>query len=117
MDKTNTQKNRGAANRDYKLSELHTGMKIRIPLAMWLGSGSGMPVHLNAFLPFRTGAVIINPESCAKSVNFSVSIANICEISSPDGFINGDTVDMWTHNNLGTVYDRPSDTDNGPLPH
>ena len=83
-------------------------------VGFWAGGGPGVPSHLNVFLPFRTNAVLIKPDSCAAQVKFTVSIANICEVTSPDGFKNGDTVDMWTHNNLGTFYDRPSDTDNGP---
>lgn len=83
-------------------------------VGFWAGGGPGTPSHLNALVPFRTGAVLFKPDSCATQVKFSVSIVNICEITSSDGFINGDTVDLWTHNNLGTVYDRPGDADDGP---
>lgn len=82
-------------------------------VGFWSGGGVGMPNHLNALIPVRLTAAGIEPSSCAKSVKISVSIANICEITGVDGFGAG-IVDLWTHNNLGSLYDRVSATDDGP---
>jgi len=83
-------------------------------VGFWVGGGAGMPSHLNAATPFRLTAAGIEPASCAKSVKISVSIANICEITGVGDFSREGTVDLWTHNNLGTPYDRVSATDDGP---
>jgi len=79
----------------------------------WAGAGDSLPHDMAGFIPFRTSAAIIEPTSCATSVKFYVSIADICEITPVSGF-NENTVNFWTHNNLGTVYDRVSTTDDGP---
>lgn len=81
-------------------------------VGFWAG-GESLPHNLIGFVPFRTSAVIIEPASCAKSVKFFISIADICEITDSAGF-NEATVNFWTHNNLGTIYDRVSTTDDGP---
>jgi hypothetical protein len=81
-------------------------------VGFWAG-GESLPHNLTGFVPFRTSAVIIEPTSCASSVKFYVSIADICEITDSAGF-NENTVELWTHNNLGTIYDRVSTTDDGP---
>lgn len=88
-------------------------------VGFWSGGGSGMPAHMNAFVPFRVSATNIEPTSCAKSVKFFVSIADICEISGVDALRSGEgeagaVANLWTHNNLGTPYDRVSTTDDGP---
>ncbi|TXI30465.1 MAG: hypothetical protein E6Q60_01660 [Nitrosomonas oligotropha] len=82
-------------------------------VGFWVGGGNTLPHHLNAYFTLRSGAVVIEPTSCAKSVKFSISIANICQITDTAGF-NESTVDLWTHNALGTPYDRKSTTDEGP---
>jgi len=53
------------------------------------------------WLAFRTGAVIIEPTSCAASVKFHVSIVDICEITPISGFNDG-TITRWTLAGLGT---------------
>lgn len=85
-------------------------------VGFWAGGGDSLPHHLNGYIPFRAGAVVIEPTSCAKSVKFNISIADICEITDAAGF-NADTVNLWTHNSLGTIYDRVSTTDDGPAPY
>lgn len=82
-------------------------------VGFWAGGGSGMPNNLNVATPFRLTAAGIEPASCAKSVKIYISIADICEITGVSGFAEG-TVELWTHNNLGTPYDRVSATDDGP---
>jgi hypothetical protein len=82
-------------------------------VGFWAGGGNSLPHHLNGYIPFRIGAVVFKSASCAKSVKFYISIADICEITDTAGF-NNDTVNLWTHNALGTAYDRKSTTDDGP---
>ncbi|WP_090334252.1 hypothetical protein [Nitrosomonas sp. Nm51] len=82
-------------------------------VGFWAGGGAGVPNHLNALIPMRLTAARIEPTSCAQSVKVSVSIANICELTGVDGFGEG-VVDLWTHNNIGSSYDRVSETDDGP---
>lgn len=81
-------------------------------VGFWAG-GEHFPQNLTGYIPLRTNAVIIEPTSCAKSVKFYISIADICEITDVAGF-SASTVNLWTHNALGTVYDRVSATDDGP---
>lgn len=88
-------------------------------VGFWSGGGSGMPAHMNAFIPFRVSATNIEPTSCANSVKFFVSIVDICEITGIDALRSGSgesggPVNLWTHNNLGTPYDRVSAEDDGP---
>lgn len=82
-------------------------------VGFWAGGGDSLPHNLNGYIPFRAGAVVIEPTSCAKSVKFYISIADICEITDTAGFSEA-TVNFWTHNNFGTAYDRVSTTDDGP---
>lgn len=82
-------------------------------VGFWAGGGSPLPHQLIGFIPFRTNAVIIEPASCAKSVKFYISIADICQITPTSGF-SDETVNLWTHTGLGTPYDRVSATDDGP---
>jgi hypothetical protein len=82
----------------------------------WAGGGPGVPHTLNVATQFRLTAPIIEPTSCASTVKVYISIANICRITGVDQFGEG-VVDLWTHNNLGTPYDRVgSTTDDGPAP-
>ncbi len=82
-------------------------------VGFWAGGGNSLPHNLNGYIPFRSGAVVIEPTSCAKTVKFFISIADICEITDTAGFSDS-TVNLWTHNALGTAYDRKSTTDDGP---
>lgn len=82
-------------------------------VGFWAGGGEGMPSNLNVATAFRLTAAGIEPTSCASSVDIKISVADICEITGVDGF-NDDVVRLWTHNDLGTPFDRVSDTDNGP---
>ena len=52
-------------------------------------------------------------------MKFFVSIVDICEITGIDALRSGSgesggPVNLWTHNNLGTPYDRVSAEDDGP---
>ena len=82
-------------------------------VGFWAGGGDSLPHDMAGYIPFRTGAVVIEPTSCAVSVKFYVSVVDVCEITPTSGF-NENTVNLWTHNNLGTPYDRVSTTDDGP---
>lgn len=76
-------------------------------VGFWAG-GESLPHNLTGFVPFRTSAVIIEPTSCAKSVKFHISVADICEITDVAGF-NESTVNFWTLSTLGTPYDADTD--------
>ena len=83
----------------------------------WAGGGPGVPGNLNAFTPVRTTAARIEPTSCAKSVRLTIQVADICNITRIDNLgTDADfNVKLWTHNALGTPFDRQgSETDNGP---
>jgi len=82
-------------------------------VGFWAGGGAGMPSSLNVATAIRATAASIEPASCASSVSVKISIADICEITDTASF-NDDVVRLWTHNDLGTPFDRVSDTDNGP---
>jgi|CXWL01.1.fsa_nt_gi hypothetical protein len=64
-------------------------------LGFWAGGGSGLKAGYRGLIPFATAGVIINPDSCARSVTFNVSIGDICEITDVSGFSNA-TVQLWT---------------------
>jgi len=85
-------------------------------VGFWAGGGPGVPHTLNLATQFRLSAPSIEPSSCANSVKVNISIANICKITGVDQFATEGVVDLWTHNNLGTPYDRVSATDDGPAP-
>lgn len=72
-------------------------------LGFWSGGGTVLKAGYRALVPFATAGVVIEPTSCAKSVTFVVSIADICEITDPSGFSNA-TVQMWTPA-VGSIYD------------
>lgn len=80
---------------------------IRDPLGnkigFWSGGGRALKAGYRGLLPFTTAGVVINPESCAKSVTFVPAIADICEITGPSGFSNA-TVQLWTEA-VGSVFD------------
>jgi len=80
----------------------------------WAGGGPGMPNHMNAMTSIRHTAASIEPTSCAAEVQIKISIADICQITAADGFSGEGVVNLWTHNDLGTPYDRVSETDDGP---
>ena len=71
-------------------------------VGFWGGNGKlpGTYIGLN---PFVTGAVLIEPTSCAKSVTFVLAIADVCKMTSLGGF-NTDTVNLWTPA-VGSNYD------------
>lgn len=83
-------------------------------VGFWAAGGSGMPEGMVACVPFRLNAVNIVAGSCAKSVTFEVAIADICQITSPNGFQTEGVVNLWTPDDLGTIFD--SSIDNGPAP-
>ena len=81
-------------------------------VGFWAG-GNPLPANLNGYVPFRVNAVQFNEESCVSSVKFYISIVDICEITPTSGF-SENTVGLWTHNSLGTPYDRQGTEDDGP---
>lgn len=85
-------------------------------VGLFAGGGPGMPNHMLAYVPFRLNATYIVPTSCAVSVKFYASIVDVCNITSADEIHQEGNASFWTHNNLGTVFDRMSETDNGPAP-
>lgn len=82
----------------------------------WAGGGPGSPANLHVFTPVRTTAARIEPNSCAKSVRLTIQVADICRITGINdlGTDNDFNVKLWTHNALGTPFDRQGETDNGP---
>lgn len=70
----------------------------------WAGGGTGLKHNLTGVIPFRTSGVIIEPTSCAKSVTFRISIADICELTDIAGF-NGETANFWTPA-VGSDFER-----------
>lgn len=71
-------------------------------LGFWTGGGKGLTAGFRAVVPMTTAGVIIKPESCAKSVQFIVSIADICKITDAAGF-NDQSVMFWTPA-VGSIY-------------
>ncbi|MDY6983707.1 MAG: hypothetical protein SV422_11515, partial [Pseudomonadota bacterium] len=82
-------------------------------VGFWAGGGAGIPNHMVGYLPFRVNATNINPQSCAVSVRFLVNIVDVCTITGPAELHNPGVAEFWTHNDLGTVYDRQSASDDG----
>lgn len=64
-----------------------------------------MPNYYASYLPFRAGALAIEPTSCAVSVKVTVSVADICAITNVAGFAEG-IVNLWTPA-VGSDYDGP----------
>lgn len=83
-------------------------------VGFWAGGGAGMPDHMVGYIPFRVNATNINPQSCATSVRFHVNVVDICAITDASGLHNTGIAEFWTHNDLGTPYDRQSTLDDGP---
>lgn len=83
-------------------------------VGFWTGGGNGIPHGAVGMLPVRVNATNINPASCATSVTFKVSIVDICQLTDADGVQGDGVAGLWTHNDLGTLFDRISETDNGP---
>ncbi len=81
-------------------------------IGFWAG-GNPLPTSMNGYVPFRINAVTFTEGSCASSVEFFISIVDICEITPISGFSES-TVGLWTHNSLGTPYDRQGTEDDGP---
>ena len=80
----------------------------------WAGGGPGMSNHLNAITSVRQTAASIEPTSCATEVKVKMAVADICEITSVDGF-GPDTVNFWTDNALASPYVTAGETsDNSP---
>jgi hypothetical protein len=79
----------------------------------WAGGGPGMINSMNAITSIRHTAAGIEPTSCAAEVQIKISVADICQVTSTSDFTD-DVVNLWTHNDLGTPYDRVSETDDGP---
>ncbi len=71
-------------------------------LGFWTGGGKGLKAGFRAVVPIATAGVIIKPESCAKSVQFVVSIADICQITDAAGF-SDQSVMFWTPT-VGSIY-------------
>ena len=101
------------------------------PIGFWAADGS-LPAHnWVAQLPINITAVAIQPESCATSVSFIPSIANICVMSTMaeiDGTNTDDpNLDMWSAPDVGSPFDGAAwnapasftverDLENNPLP-
>ncbi|PXW84939.1 hypothetical protein C8R34_12328 [Nitrosomonas sp. Nm84] len=63
------------------------------------------PDYYATYVPFRAGAMAIEPASCAKSVKVTLGIADICKITTKAGFAEG-IVNLWTPA-VGSEYDGP----------
>ncbi|MDD2758801.1 MAG: hypothetical protein PHH11_00760 [Methylomonas sp.] len=70
----------------------------------WTGGGGELPgINYVGVIPFRTDAITINPESCARTVTFVIAIGDICELTDTNGF-SDETVNLWTPR-VGSNYD------------
>lgn len=81
------------------------------PIGFWAAGGSLPAKNWVGSLPMRITAVAIKPESCATSVTFVVSVANVCNVT-PMAAINSanpddPNVDFWTAPGVGSPYDAP----------
>ena len=74
-------------------------------VGFWAGGGKGMANHMVAYVPFRVNPTSINPQSCATSVRFQVSIVDVCEITTASRLHEAGVAEFWTSNTLKTVYD------------
>ncbi len=74
-------------------------------LGYWAASlnNTGLNGGLTGSVPFRTSGVIFEPTSCAKTVKFIVSIADICKLTDAANF-NSSTVQLWTPA-VGSMFD------------
>lgn len=82
-------------------------------VGFWAGGGAGIPNHMVGYVPFRVNATNIVPQSCAVSVRFYVNVVDVCQITSGADLHADGVAEFWTHNNLGTIYDRQSAADDG----
>ena len=82
-------------------------------VGFWAGGGAGIPDHMVGYVPFRVNATNINPQSCAASVRFYVNVVDVCKITGASALHDEGVAEFWTHNALGTVYDRRSASDDG----
>lgn len=73
-------------------------------VGFWVKAGK-MPDSYTSYLPFRAGALAIEPTSCAVSVKVAVSIADLCKITNVAGFAEG-ILNLWTPA-VGSDYDGP----------
>jgi hypothetical protein len=55
-------------------------------------------------IPFRTGKVVINPNSCAKSVTFQAVAADICKITKLENLAT-EAANIWMPAGTGSSYD------------
>jgi hypothetical protein len=55
-------------------------------------------------IPFRTGSVKIDPNSCANSVTFKVAIADICKVTKLQGLVTG-VANIWMPAGTGSIFD------------
>ncbi|MBK7491123.1 MAG: hypothetical protein IPI17_03245 [Nitrosomonas sp.] len=72
-------------------------------LGFWTGGGTGLKGGFRAVVPIATAGVVINEASCAKSITFTLGIADICKVTDVAG-INSETANLWTPA-VGSVYD------------
>ncbi len=63
-------------------------------LGFWSADGA-LKTNLTGVIPFRTSGVVIEPTSCATSVKFVVSIADVCVVTDKAGFT-AESVNLWT---------------------
>ncbi|TXI20630.1 MAG: hypothetical protein E6Q62_00760 [Nitrosomonas sp.] len=73
-------------------------------VGFWAGGGRAIASHLYGRIPFVTSAVLINPESCAKTVRFAAAAVDICKITGIDGINGENAVSFWTPA-VGSKYD------------
>ncbi|MCE7914671.1 MAG: hypothetical protein DYH15_08310 [Nitrosomonas sp. PRO4] len=71
-------------------------------VGFWVKGGK-MPEGYTVYLPFRAGAMFIEPASCAKSVKVVLGIADICKVTPISGFKDG-VLETWTPA-VGSKYD------------
>jgi hypothetical protein len=73
-------------------------------VGFWVKGGKS-PDYYTTYIPFRAGAAVIEPESCATSVKVVVAVADICRITPKSGFADG-KLNLWTPA-VGSDYDGP----------
>jgi len=72
-------------------------------VGFWTGGGSLPGIGYTGLIPFKTDAITIKADSCAKTVTFVVAIADVCGLSNASGF-SDENVNMWTPA-VGSNYD------------
>ena len=80
-------------------------------IGWWGGNGQLPGVNYIGLNPFVTGAVLIEPTSCAKSVTFVLAIADVCKMTNISRF-NTETANLWTPA-VGSSYDGTPETNDG----